>query len=148
MDIRKTELLDSVAFRGHPNVLATNRSTLEVTTEGFLTRRGDCIIGTSADRGCAGLSPGAREWLSTEGSRALLRVRVAGEAFELTAFGSGTLTHASPVSMVVRKSSYACPRTLAVRSSSAACDLPRGMVEKLSGGCEGLIEIYAVPANV
>jgi len=51
--------------RGHENVKATHRSTLEITTEDFLTPRGDCIICVSADKSLRDLSDDFKEALRT-----------------------------------------------------------------------------------
>ncbi len=134
--------LFTVRFRGHPNIRATNRMTLEVTKEEFLTLRGDCIVGICADTACSDLSREAREHLIRDGTRVRFVLSVEGTAFEFTAFGSVGLTLTHQVSMVVRKSEYVCSRTLAIRSSSAACDLPREMVRRLAAGSSGELRGY------
>ena len=39
------EAEERIICRGHPLVRGTHPTTFEVTTEGHLTRQGDCIIG-------------------------------------------------------------------------------------------------------
>ena len=41
--------MEIVIARGHPNIRATHKTTLEVTKEKELSPRGDCIIGICAD---------------------------------------------------------------------------------------------------
>ena len=58
---------DVVEFRGHPMVRSSHPTTVEVTTEDYLTENGECIIGVGADKGCAGLSGAVKERLRREG---------------------------------------------------------------------------------
>ncbi len=136
------EPLFTVHFKGHPNVRATNRMTLEVTREDFLTLGGDCIIGIKADSGCLGLDARAKSYMMREGSKLRFALMVNGSVFEFSASGSSALTLTHPTSMVVRRSTYTCPRTLAVRSSAAAWDVPRPMVTRLASGADGELSAF------
>ena len=51
------EAQDIVYCRGHPLVLGSHPTTFEVTREDYLTKKGNCIIGIAADKGCSELSP-------------------------------------------------------------------------------------------
>ncbi len=111
-------------------VQALHPTTIEVTTEEHLTRRGDCIIGVSASSGCAQLSESVKTAIR-EGSRLLVRIVVGGESFELSAAGDPRLDLSHPRDIVIRKSEFLSDRTLAIRASSAAADIPRSMVSRL-----------------
>lgn len=124
------ELIEIIRCRGHENVKATHRSTLEFTKEDYLTPRGDCIICVSADRGINDLSEEFKESLR-EGKKLLIRIRVGDLVDEITAEGSPDLILDHPHSMVVRKSTYIDARTLAIRASKAAKDVDRRIVELL-----------------
>ncbi|MDV3277654.1 MAG: DUF371 domain-containing protein [Nitrososphaerales archaeon] len=139
------KLAERIGFRGHPMVLALHPTTIEVTTESHLTRKGDCIVGVGSDAGCAGLSEGTKEALRRDGARVVLRFVVAGESFVVNAEGDSRLTFTHPHDMVIRKSDFISDRTLAVRASAAAKDMPRRMVEALRGeGTTGYLEIGVV----
>ena len=73
--------LFTVTFKGHPNVRATNRMTLELTREDFLTLRGDCILGILADAACRDLSNEAKAQICTDDSKLRFRIEVEGEHF-------------------------------------------------------------------
>jgi hypothetical protein len=141
--VKNAKLLDSIAFVGHKNVSGNNRTTLEVTTEDFLTPRGDCIIGVSASKGCAALSAEAKAWLRTD-SPVLVRLSVEGIVHEFKAHGSKELTLNDPVSAVIRKSNFTSGRTLAILSDSAARDVPRKIIEYLRECRAGKLELYAL----
>jgi uncharacterized protein len=118
---------------GHPNILATHRSTIEITKESSLTPRGDCIIGISSNKACDGL-PEALKQALRQGKKLTIALECNGERDKITAYGDPGLILTDPVSMVIRKSSFTCPRTLAIRADKAAADLNRKLIEELKKG--------------
>jgi len=120
-----------VEFRGHPMVRSSHPTTIEITTEEYLTENGDCIVGVGADKGCAGLGGAVKERLRIEGSRVTLKIAVGGLSFVIRAQGDQRLTLTDPHDMVVRKSDYISGRTLAVRADASSRDLPREIVRLL-----------------
>ena len=138
---------DVVRFRGHPNIRATHKTTMEVTKEGWLTPKGDCIIGVSADKACADLSSNLKEFIR-RGSRLRITLVVGDEKFQFMAHGSPKLELTDPTSMVIRKSGFISPRTVAIRSEASASDIPRKIVELLKKGLNGTMLIEALgPAD-
>jgi len=116
---------------GHKNMQATHKSTLEITKEAELSKRGDCIIAVSADKALTDLSPGFKEKLRNENAKITMLIE-AGDVVEIVnASGSARLILTHPTDMVIRKSNYICSRTLAIQADKAACDLSRKLVEKL-----------------
>lgn len=138
----RTALLERIAFRGHPMVLALHPTTIEITTEARLTKRGDCIIGVAAERGCAGLSAETKSALRDAGTKVSIRIVVGDKSFELEAKGDPRLELANRHDIVIRRSDYVSDRTLAVRASAAAKDIPRVLVGQLRDpGTTGYLEI-------
>ncbi|MDK2464498.1 MAG: DUF371 domain-containing protein [Candidatus Korarchaeota archaeon] len=127
----------AVRARGHPNVRARHRTTMEVTRDDYLTERGDCILAIEADAACSDVSGWLREHLRS-GGWVLIELEVEGEedraAFSFRARGDPRLTLASDRSIVIRRSSYVDDRTMAVLAEAAAADVPRGMVRALRAG--------------
>jgi len=133
---------DAVEFFGHPMVMSSHRTTIEVTRDEHLTLDGNCIIGVRADRALLDLSGGLRDALRTDGSEVVVVIETAAESFSLRASGNGSLSLQSDREMVIRKSNYVCGRTLAVGADAAAKDLPRRMVQSLrSPDCKGIMRI-------
>jgi len=125
------EITEIILVYGHENIQATHKSTLEITKEPQLSKKGDCIIGVSADKGIADLSLEFKESLRKKNAKMTMLIE-AGEAAEVVnAFGSPRLILAHPTDMVVRKSSHVCSRTLAIQADKSAWDLSRKLVEKL-----------------
>jgi hypothetical protein len=123
-------LREVISCRGHANVRATHKSTLEFTKESHLTPRGDCIICVEADRGINDLSEEFKKALKA-GKKLLIRIEVGDIFDEILAEGSPELILDHDYSMVVRKSTYVDARTLAVRANKAARDIDRRIVELL-----------------
>jgi len=125
------EINEIVFAFGHKNIQATHESTLEITKEAQLSRRGDCIVVVSADKALIDLSSEFKENLRKENARITILIE-AGDAVEVVnASGSLRLILTHPTEMVVRKSNYVCSRTLATQADKAACDLSRKLLEKL-----------------
>jgi hypothetical protein len=125
------EIKDVVIAKGHENVLATHRTTLEITKDHDLSKRGTCIIAVSADKALRDLSLEFKRSLRDENAKLTILI-TAGETTEtISACGNPQLVLTHPTDMVIRKSSYICDRTLAVQADKTACDLSRELVGKL-----------------
>lgn len=125
------EITEIVLASGHENILATHKTTLEITKESQLSKRGDCIIAVAATKALADLSPEFKESLLKEKAKITITIE-AGETSEtVNAAGSPRLILTHPKNIVVRKSNYICARTLAIRADKAACELSRNLAEKL-----------------
>jgi len=116
---------------GHRNILATHKSTLEITKESHLTSKGDCIVAVSADKSMADLRPEFKEKLRNEDAKLTILFEAEDAREVVNALGSSQLILTHLTDMVVRKSNYICSRTLAIQADKAACDLSRTLVEKL-----------------
>lgn len=122
---------DEVTFRGHAMVRSTHRTTIEVTTEEYLTEDGDCIVGVGASKGCGGLNDKVKERLRKGGSKVTIRLVVGEESFELRAHGDPRLLLSHPHDMVIRTSDFVSDRTLALGADAAARNIPRRLVSLL-----------------
>ncbi|MXR52079.1 DUF371 domain-containing protein [Halovenus sp. WSH3] len=120
---------------GHENVSAEHTSTLELTSDDFLTLAGDCIIGIEADRVPADFD---EEFVAAcQDADATIRIELeaAGHTAVVTARGDPDLSFESERSAVVRTSEYVDDdRTIAVEATAAAADLDRDLVEALADG--------------
>jgi hypothetical protein len=125
------EITEIIFAFGHANIQATHKSTLEITKEAELSKRGDCIIAVSADKAMRDLSSEFKENLRKENAKITILIK-AGDIVEVVnALGSSRLILTHPTDLVVRKSNHICNRTLAIQADKAACDLSRKLVEKL-----------------
>lgn len=136
---------DVVEFRGHRMVRSTHPTTIELTTEEYLTEDGDCIIGVGASKGCAGLSDAVREAIRRQGSKVTARIMVQDRSFEVKASGDPRLQLSDPHEIVLRRSDFVSGRTLALHADAAARSIPREMVSLLKNpATRGRLEIEVV----
>ncbi len=112
-------------------VSSLHPTTIEVTTEEFLTENGDCIVGVGAAKGCAGLDARVKEALRRRGAMVKLRIVVGPLLFSIMASGDPRLQLSHEHDMVIRKSDFISDRTLAIRADAAAKDISREMVNLL-----------------
>lgn len=120
-------IIEEVIAYGHPHIVATHRSTFEVTKESNLTKRGDCIIGIKANKACKDFSEKFKEALK---NKVLVKVVLKAGIFEdqVIGYGDPRLTLSNDVSIVIRKSNYICPRTLLINANKAACNINRNLI--------------------
>lgn len=121
---------DEVVAYGHPNITATHETTIEITKDEKLGKKGSCIIGIKANKGCKNLKRKLKNGLR-ECNRITITIEADGVKDSLRAFGSPALTLTHPKDIVVRKSDFIDDRTVAILADKAACDLKKELVEKL-----------------
>ncbi|MCF2138905.1 MAG: DUF371 domain-containing protein [Candidatus Lokiarchaeota archaeon] len=136
----KPYILDKVVSYGHPNVQGTHSTTLEVTTEDFLTLRGTCIIGINATKSVADLSNDLQNLIqSGKEIGVFLKSGVHWDHF--IGFGDSRLSLTNKVSIVFRKSTFLSSRTVLIACSKSAQDINRKLIKNLQNPSNHL-EIY------
>src|SRR5690348_13920971 len=111
--------------RGHPAVVSTHPTTLELTTESHLTKSGDCIVGVGSSASLGDLPGIIRDALVSEDCKVRLTLRIGSHSFTIDGRGAPGLTLSHPTDIVVRRSNYVSSRTLMVRANRSAADIPR-----------------------
>ncbi|MGH9919762.1 MAG: DUF371 domain-containing protein, partial [Nitrososphaerales archaeon] len=81
-------VMEEVTFSGHEMVSALHARTIEITTEGHLTPRGDCIVGVGAAKGISQLSPSMKRALKSDDARVRLTLVTPGGDYAILARGS------------------------------------------------------------
>jgi hypothetical protein len=125
------KITEVILAYGHKNILATHRTTLAITKNGQLSKRGDCIIAVSANKAVEDLSHRFKQALRRDVAKITILIEANEIAETVNASGNPQLTLTHPIDVVVRKSSYVCSRTLAIQADKAACDLSRKLIERL-----------------
>lgn len=125
------ELNENIFAWGHRNIQATHKSTMEITKERRLSKKGDCIIAISANKGISDLSPEFKAGLRKENAKLTMLIKAQETVEAINACGSNQLILTHPTNIVVRKSGFICSRTLAIQADKAARDLSRKLVQKL-----------------
>ena len=126
------EVREEIVARGHPNVTALHKTTLEITKEKELTKKGDCIIGVDADKSISEISENIKDRLKKKG-KAEITILLPDYGLEekVKGIGSEKLTFSHPTDIVLRKSSFVCGRTLLIKADKAAIDVNREIIDLL-----------------
>ena len=123
-----------VRAEGHENVTAEHASTLEITSDDFLTPAGDCILGVEADTVPAEFDD---EFVAAcQRSEAAITATIEAGGHSVTVTGSGhpELSFENERSHVLRTSDYVDDRTVMVDADAAAGDVDRDLVAALADG--------------
>ncbi|MGZ8875895.1 MAG: DUF371 domain-containing protein [Halobacteriota archaeon] len=124
-------LSDTIHAKGHRSILATHKTTLQITKEDHISKRADCIVAVSADKSLRDLASDIKTALSTNAARIRLTIKAGHMSEVITGFGSAALSLSDTDDMVVRKSGFVSGRTLMIGADKAARDLDRAFVDKL-----------------
>ena len=123
---------EEITFQGHINVLSLHSRTIEITKDPNLTKKGDCILGVSANKACNDLNSSLKDRLKKSSTFVKISIVVDPFVFELSGYGSNTLEVSDGHDIVLRKSNYVDSRTLAVSCDKSAFDIPRNLVSLLT----------------
>ena len=133
---------EEITFQGHKNVLSLHSRTIEITKDANLTRKGDCILGVSANKACNDLNSSIKNRLKTTGTVVKISIVVEPFEFQLSGYGSNILEISHGHDIVLRKSKYVDSRTLAVSCDKSAFDIPRNLVTLLTNAeTKGMMKI-------
>ena len=112
---------------GHQNILATHKTTLEITKDSELTKSGDCIVAVRADFSLQQLQRIIGS--CGDGGKISLLIECAGIKEEIIAVVNRDFSSESEI--VLRKGSFISERTIGIQADRAACDIGRKLVGKL-----------------
>lgn len=132
---------DVIKAKGHFNVRAKHRTTLEITKDDYLTPRGDCIIGILSDKGAKDISEETKKLLKRDETYVYLVIHVEGLTDIIRGRGSSKLKLTDPNRMIFRKSNYICEATVMINSDKSAKDINREIVRKLRTDQSNMVAI-------
>jgi hypothetical protein len=122
---------DIIRAKGHKNITAKHRSTFQITKDHDITKRADCVIAVSADKGASDLSNELKKAAKKDNAKIFVKV-IAGNRFEIVAgTGCEKLELIDVKDIVIRKSDFVSERTLMINADRSAADLDRKLIENL-----------------
>jgi hypothetical protein len=130
-----------VRATGHEHVTAEHGSTVEVTSDDYLTPAGDCILGIAADRVPADFDDGFVAACQRADATVEATLSVGDRTVTIEGRGDPSLTFDSDRSLVGRTSDYADGRTVMVEADAAAADVPQDVVDALAAGADLTLEL-------
>ena len=125
-----------VHARGHEHVSAEHASTLELTSDDYLTPAGDCILAIEADRVPADFDGSFVEACRDADATVTVTLEAGGHTETVTGSGHPDLTFEGDRSFVCRTSDHVDDRTVLVGADKAARDLNRDLVAALADGAD------------
>jgi hypothetical protein len=126
---------------GHHHVEATHSSTLEVTSDDYLTPAGDCIVAIEAEMVPAALEESFVAACQDHAATIELTITAGEHAATVTGSGHPELSFESDRSFVCRTSDYVDERTVMVAADKAAADLDRDLVTALADGMAATVTL-------
>jgi hypothetical protein len=139
-------LTEVVRARGHENVTAEHASTLEFTSDDYLTPAGDCILAVEADRVPADFDEAFVDACRSHEATVTATIEAGGHSHEVTGRGHPDLSFENERSHVVRTSDYVDDRTVLVGADGAAADVDRDLVAALADGADARLRLRVDPA--
>ena len=121
---------------GHEHVSAEHTSTLELTSDDWLTPAGDCILGIEASAVPATFDEEFVSACQCHDAAISATIRVDGHEQIIDGSGHSELSFENSRSMVIRTSDYVDDRTIMVESDTAAAGIDREVVTSLEDGAE------------
>ena len=123
-------ILEKIFAYGHENILCTHNTTIELTKENCLTKRGNCILGINASKACDDLNNGLKNILK-KGWK--LKITIKTDQFTDTFYGYGNkdLTLTDKNDIVFRKSDFICGRTILINCTKSSHELNRKLVQEI-----------------
>ncbi len=131
--------METLTAWGHENVLSLHATTVEVTMEQRLTKKGDCIIGVGADTGLVDLSDEFKTAARSEDAEIKVTFKAGDVTETVTGRGHPDLTFTHKTDMVIRKSDFMCPRTLMIHADKSSAELDRKLINLLADRNQKLI---------
>jgi hypothetical protein len=131
--------------QGHEHVTAEHNSTLEVTSDDYLTPAGDCILGIEADTVPADIS---EEFVAAcQSTHAVITATLDADSHRAVVEGSGhpDLSFENERGHVIRTSDYVDDRTVMVGADAAAGDIDRDLVAALADGADLTLTLTVEP---
>ena len=136
---------DLVKARGHGFVSLRHPTTIEITKESEMTRKGDCVLAVGASKGASELDERLKSALR-KGGRLIVTIECAGLRDVIRSMGSDRMTFRDQNSIVLRRSAYVDGRTIGILSNKAAQGIDRGLASRLKD--EGAIVFVRLEAFV
>jgi hypothetical protein len=134
-------LEEVVHAQGHENVTGEHASTLELTSDDFLTPAGDCILAIEADRVPADFDDEFVTACQDADATVTATIEAGDHAVTVTGTGHPDLTFENDRSHVLRTSDYVDDRTVMVNADAAAADVDRALVEALADGGDATLTL-------
>ena len=115
---------------GHPNILATHKTTLEFTKDKEVSLKGDCIVGVNADFELSELKQFIKKLKNNKITITIKTIKK-NNKIEETITAEVNKNFNDNHEFVIRKTDFVSERTFAIKSNKAAFELNRDLIRFL-----------------
>ncbi|MHA2007430.1 MAG: DUF371 domain-containing protein [Promethearchaeota archaeon] len=136
-------LIEKINAWGHENILCTHNTTIEITKDNKITKRGDCIVAVNATKSCYDLTPDLKN-LIQNGKKLKITLKVEDTQDFFYGFGNKKLSLLDRKNIVFRKSDFICDRTALINCSKSSNELNRELIDLLKHPKNELSIIFEV----
>ena len=123
-------VLDIIYAYGHKNISCMHQTTIEITKNENLSKRGDCILAVRASKGCFDLNYELKRQI-WKANKIKVIIRVGSVEDSFYGFGSDKLKLLNESEIVFRKSDYICERTVLINCNKASDQINRKIISSL-----------------
>ena len=109
---------------GHPNILATHKTTLEFTKDDEVSLKGDCIVGVKADFDLEKI----RGFIRHSKNKNIEITITANKNIQDKINAEANTNFSSKKEFVIRKTNFFSERTFAIKANKAAFELNRSLI--------------------
>ena len=113
---------------GHPNILATHKTTLEFTKDSDLSLRGNCIAGVKADFDLDEIKNFVKK---SKGNKIRIIIETDDKKIKDAVMAELNPAFAANNEFVIRKTDFVSERTFAIKADKAAFELKKGLIDYL-----------------
>ncbi len=123
-------VLDTIKAYGHKNVQCCHKTTIEITKDNFLTKKGNCILGINASKACSDLNLELRNYIKN-GKKIKVIIKGKSVSDSFYGYGNKNLSLKDTDDLVFRKSDYICDRTILIKCTKSSDDLSRDLIKEI-----------------
>ncbi|NVM34806.1 MAG: DUF371 domain-containing protein [Candidatus Lokiarchaeota archaeon] len=124
------EIREEITAYGHENIQCSHKSTIELTKEDHLTKKGNCILGINCSKACVDLNSEFKD-IIRKGKKINVMIKVDDLKDQFYGYGDPNMTLLDEKDIVFRKSNFICNRTILIKCNKASCELDKKLIEKL-----------------
>ena len=123
-------IIDTIEIMGHPFIQCIHNTTIELTKDNYLTKKGTCILGIKASKACYDLNPLLKKKIKN-GEKIDVIIKVDELSDSFYGYGNKKLTLLSKKDIVFRKSDFICDRTILINCTKSSNELSRNIIKRL-----------------
>lgn len=127
----KLTILEKISAYGHENILCTHNTTIELTKDDFVSKKGNCILGIKASKSCNDLNSELKNQIINAKTKIKVSIRAGSLTDCFYGVGNKNLTLLNKKDIVFRKSEFICDRTILIKCTKSSSDLNRKLINKL-----------------